>query len=65
MTGANEAILAQEINIEYVMICMVDNMGNGLQELSYEKFKENIVKNENKMENILNILIKNISKENN
>jgi purine nucleoside phosphorylase len=30
MTGAHEATLACELNVPYAMLCIVDNMANGL-----------------------------------
>jgi len=30
MTMANEAVIAQELNIPYASICSVDNYGNGI-----------------------------------
>ena len=37
MTGSSEATLAQEAGIQFAMVCVVDNMANGLgDDLSYE-----------------------------
>ncbi len=37
MTGSSEATLAQEAGIQFAMVCVVDNMANGLGDvLSYE-----------------------------
>jgi len=45
MTCAHEAVLAKEIGIPYALVCIVDNMGNGIiatDELSYGSFKESV-----------------------
>jgi 5'-methylthioadenosine phosphorylase len=51
MTVAAEAILAGELEIPYVALCMVDNYANGLQatELSYASFKAQVHANEERL----------------
>jgi 5'-methylthioadenosine phosphorylase len=47
MTMANEAILAQEMNIPYASVCSIDNFGNGLTDhpLSLEEIVAGTKKN--------------------
>lgn len=57
MTAAFEATLCCEVKIEYSLICMIDNMGNGLQQLSYEKFKEGVHNNQQTVDRICTHLV--------
>ncbi len=63
MTCAHEAILAQEMKIRYGVICMVDNVANGLAEkaISYEEFHAGVKKNLSTMENVLDTILKHYS----
>ena len=59
MTCAHEATLAKEAGLPYAVVCMVDNMGNGLgaKEVTYEEFKEGVRKNLQTMEKVLGIVV--------
>ena len=60
MTCAHEATLAKEAALPYAVICMVDNMGNGLgaKEVTYEEFKEGVRRNLEAMEQVLGVVVK-------
>ena len=55
MTGAHEATLAAELGTPYAMLCIVDNMANGLAEekLDYASFRAAVKKNEATIERTL------------
>ena len=55
MTCAHEATLARELGLPYAVICMVDNMANGLaaQEITYQEFKAGVARNLLVMEKVL------------
>ena len=63
MTCAHEASLAKELSLPYAVICMVDNMANGLAEanITYEEFKIGVQKNLVVMEKILESVLKHFS----
>lgn len=45
MVGADEATCCQEVGLPYAAVCMVDNMANGLQTLTYTNFKDAVKAN--------------------
>jgi len=55
MTAAHEIILCGELGIPYALICMVDNMGNGIEfkKLTMEEFENGLALNEKKVEGVL------------
>lgn len=59
MTFASEASLAQELNIKYACICIVDNFANGLSKkpISFKTIKKEQAKNKEKIINLLNAII--------
>jgi len=62
MTCANELTVFQEQGIAYALICMVDNMANGIKELTLEKFHEGVRSNQVTVDKILNLVIDNFCK---
>lgn len=60
MTMANEATLANELNIRYASICSVDNYAHGIskEKLSFKKIKENQKKNRKNIARLLSEIIK-------
>ncbi len=56
MTMANEATLAQELDLEYAAICSIDNYAHGLinKKLNYETMLEISKNNSNKIINLIN-----------
>lgn len=65
MTAVHELNLANELGIPYAVICMVDNMANGLQEkeLSYEQFREAVLKHEKTVEEVAGMILKHFVKK--
>ena len=57
MTCATEMTLFQEQGIAYALICMIDNMANGIQELSLHSFHEGVKSNLSSVESILGHVI--------
>jgi 5'-methylthioadenosine phosphorylase len=55
MTMAKEATLAQEINLEYVSLCSIDNYAHGITKkpLTHHQIKENQRKNNKILEKIM------------
>lgn len=55
MTMANEAVIAQELNVPYASACSVDNFGNGILEkpLSMEEILDGTRKNADRMVDLL------------
>ena len=62
MTMANEAILARELGLNYASICMVDNFANGIidKPLTLRQIEKRRKDNLGKLENFLNLIIKNL-----
>ncbi len=60
MTAAFEATLAMEMKIPYALICMVDNLGNGLadRDLSLEEFKKGVHQNQLTVEKVCSIILR-------
>jgi 5'-methylthioadenosine phosphorylase len=60
MTMANEAVIAQELEIPYASVCSIDNFGNGLvdQPLSGKKISESTRKNADVMIQLLQSYLK-------
>jgi hypothetical protein len=64
MTCAHEATLAKEIKLPYAVVCMVDNMANGVaaeEKLSFEGFKEAVRQNKALVEDLATKLVKKFS----
>jgi 5-methylthioadenosine/S-adenosylhomocysteine deaminase len=59
MTSAQEAVLAREIKLPFVSICMVDNIANGLKQtqLAFDDFHHGVASNQNKVESLLSLLL--------
>ena len=59
MTCAHEADLFNEMEIPYAVICMTDNLGNGLasHQISLEEFHAAVHKNLATMESILKLVL--------
>jgi len=55
MTMANEAVVAQELNLPYASVCSIDNYGNGIvaQPLSLDEILDGTRKNADKIIQIL------------
>ena len=55
MTCAHEATLCKEMALPYAVVCMVDNVANGLaeREITYEEFRVGVAKNLLVMEKVL------------
>ena len=59
MTLGSEVTLANEKNINFAAICMIDNYANGLVgTMDYDKIKEGAAKNLSKIEKILRIFLR-------
>lgn len=60
MTMAREATLANELSIEYVSLCSVDNYAHGLTKkpLTLKEIEENQKKNKNNLEKIIREILK-------
>jgi len=59
MTAAYEAILSGELKMQYSLICMVDNLANGIldeEPLTLEQFHEGVAKNQKIIETVLGLL---------
>jgi Phosphorylase superfamily len=59
MTCAHEVMLCNEIKLPYAVVCMVDNVANGLaeKELSVEEFHAGVAQNQAAMDKIFQLLI--------
>lgn len=59
MTVAAECILASELEIPYAAICMIDNMGNGIdpEPISYSAFKAQVHANEKRLIGVIEPLL--------
>jgi 5-methylthioadenosine/S-adenosylhomocysteine deaminase len=59
MTCAHEATLCRELGLPYAVLCIIDNMANGISgtEISYEEFHAGVKKNLATMEKILGIVL--------
>lgn len=55
MTQAHEADLANELDIDYNSICVVDNYANGINntEINFDKFKDLVKDNQEKVDKLL------------
>ncbi|KAK8793473.1 hypothetical protein WA158_004832 [Blastocystis sp. Blastoise] len=61
MTGSNEATLCQEAGMKFCMLCMVDNMCNGIGEtLDYDTFKTLSAKNKDNFNTALIAVVRSI-----
>jgi len=63
MTIASEATLASELKIPFAAICTVDNYANGItdEKMSYDRIVKHAHENQKKTDEIVNIIIKNLS----
>ncbi|MBF0418475.1 MAG: hypothetical protein HQL86_09540, partial [Magnetococcales bacterium] len=63
MTVASECILAADLKIPYVALCVVDNLANGLDEspITFSTFKEQVKANEATLLLILETLLLSLS----
>ena len=59
MTCAHEATLCKEMSLPYAVVCMVDNVANGLseREITYEEFRVGVAKNLVVMEKVLGAVL--------
>jgi len=59
MTCAHEATLATELQMQYSLVCMIDNFANGIsdQTLSVEDFKAGVARNQSTVESLLSLLL--------
>jgi len=59
MTAAHEAILCGELGLKYCLICMVDNMANGLlkEKLTLNQFHAGVANNLKVVETVLGVLV--------
>ena len=59
MTCAHEATLAKEMGLPYAVVCMVDNLANGLGDraVTYDEFKEGVRRNLETMERVLGAVV--------
>jgi 5-methylthioadenosine/S-adenosylhomocysteine deaminase len=59
MTCAHEATLCRELGLPYAVLCIIDNMANGIAgtEISYEEFHAGVKRNLSTMENILGLVL--------
>jgi 5'-methylthioadenosine phosphorylase len=59
MTMAYEADLAQELGIDYNSLCIIDNYAHGLmpEELSFERFKELVKANQDRVNRLFRLLL--------
>lgn len=64
MTAASEATAAQELNLKYAVLAMVDNLGNGLADtaLTYSRFKNNVKRNCETVERAVTSILERLSK---
>jgi hypothetical protein len=61
MTAAHEATVFNELNIDYALVCMVDNYANGVdpvQKLTVEKFHQLVAANQQKVEHIVGLVLR-------
>mmetsp|Transcript_14353 Transcript_14353/g.20025 ORF Transcript_14353/g.20025 Transcript_14353/m.20025 type:complete len:242 (+) Transcript_14353:52-777(+) len=67
MTAAHEIILACELKIPIALICMVDNMANGIQkeQLTLEEFHKGVARNQVIVERVAELVLQNFAKNNN
>jgi len=59
MTCAHEATLCRELGLPYAVLCIIDNMANGIAgtEISYEEFHAGVKRNLATMETILGLVL--------
>jgi len=59
MTCAHEATLCRELGLPYAVLCIIDNMANGISgtEISYEEFHAGVKRNLATMETILGLIL--------
>lgn len=59
MTAASEALLSQELGMEYAMLCMIDNCANGLvgETLTETEFKANVARNQTTVEQAVKLVV--------
>ncbi|MGN7611491.1 MTAP family purine nucleoside phosphorylase [Magnetococcales bacterium HHB-1] len=59
MTVASELILAQEMELDYAALCIVDNYANGIagEAVSFERFKKQVHANQQQVQQLLGQLI--------
>jgi purine nucleoside phosphorylase len=59
MTCAHEATLCRELGLPYAVLCIIDNMANGIcgTEISYEEFHAGVKRNLATMETILGLVL--------
>ena len=60
MTCAHEADLMRELSVPYALICMVDNLANGLDDsnLRVGDFYSGVQRNVGTMEDVLNVVLR-------
>lgn len=60
MTCGEEATLAKELGLPYTVVCMVDNMANGVaaKSLGIEQFHSGVAQNLQTMEQVLGCLLR-------
>ena len=65
MTCAHEATLCKESGLPYAVVCMVDNVANGLseREISYEEFRVGVANNLQVMERVLGVVLEWVGKQ--
>jgi len=63
MTCGHEATLCRELGLPYALVCIIDNMANGVAgvEISYEEFRAGVAKNLVTMEKVLNVVFQHFS----
>ena len=60
MTAAKEADFANEAGIEYALVCMVDNLANGLnaeKAFEFQDFKNGLMNNQKKVDHCLELIL--------
>ena len=62
MTAGSEATMAKELGVKYAMMCMVDNMANGLstKQLTHEKFQESVKRHQGLVEKAARCVVDNL-----
>ena len=65
MTCAHEATLATELKLDYGVVCMIDNPGNGLdtKKLTFEDFRKAVHENQKTVENVCTMLVETLTKQ--
>jgi purine nucleoside phosphorylase len=65
MTAAHEATLTRELKIDYAVVCMIDNPGNGLdiKSLTLEGFREGVHQNQSRVDSVCTLLVNTLTKQ--